>query len=50
MSKSTCLKPMIKFATTMVKVFGPEYLRELNPADTSRFIAIGEARGSPCII
>ena len=30
MSESACLEGMVRFATTMVKVFGTESLRELN--------------------
>ena len=30
MGESTCLKTTVKFARTMVEVFGPEYLRDPN--------------------
>ncbi|XP_073353591.1 uncharacterized protein [Aegilops tauschii subsp. strangulata] len=47
MGESTCLKTTVKFARAMVKVFGAEYLRELNAHDTERLFDIGEARGFP---
>ena len=47
MRESTCLKTTVKFARAMVKVFGAEYLRELNAHDTERLFDIGEARGFP---
>ena len=28
MSERTCLEAMVRFATTVIKVFAPEYLRE----------------------
>ena len=36
---------MVRFATVVVEVFGPQYLREPTVADTERLLAILEARG-----
>ena len=47
MSESTCGDAMVRFATAMVEVFGPQYLREPNAQDTEKLLAIGEARGFP---
>ena len=43
--ESTCVKTTVKFARTVVQVFGAEYLRESNVQDTEKLLAIGEARG-----
>ncbi|XP_020146623.1 uncharacterized protein [Aegilops tauschii subsp. strangulata] len=45
MSESTHGDAMVRFATIVVKVFGPQYLREPTVADTERLLAISEARG-----
>ena len=50
MSESTCGDAMIRFATTVVEVFGPQYLREPIVADTERLLAISEARGWPGLL
>ncbi|XP_073367532.1 uncharacterized protein [Aegilops tauschii subsp. strangulata] len=47
MVESTCLKTTFKFASAVVEVFGPEYLREPNAQDTEKLFAITEARGFP---
>jgi len=47
MSESICLKALYRFCRVVVTVFGPEYLRELNAADTTRLLEINAARGSP---
>ncbi|XP_020179285.1 uncharacterized protein [Aegilops tauschii subsp. strangulata] len=45
MSERTCEYAMVRFATVVVSVFGPQYLREPTVADTKRLLAISEARG-----
>ena len=45
--ESTALESLRKFVTSVVQVFGPEYLRLLNEHDTARLLAIGESRGFP---
>ena len=47
MGESTCIEAMEHFVYTVVKVFGPKYLREPNAEDTARLLALGEARGFP---
>ena len=47
MGESTCIEAMEHFAYAVVKVFGKKYLREPNAEDTSRLLALGEARGFP---
>ncbi|XP_024315725.1 uncharacterized protein LOC106866059 isoform X1 [Brachypodium distachyon] len=44
---STALKSMKAFVRAIVEVFGDEYLRSPNEADTARLLAIGEGRGFP---
>jgi hypothetical protein len=39
-SESTCGDAMVRFATAVVEVFGPQYLREPTVADTERLLAI----------
>jgi len=43
--ESTPPESLRKFVTTIVQVFGPEYLRLPNEHDTARLLAIGESRG-----
>lgn len=43
MGKTTVLNTMLQFACTVVKVFGPEYLREPTVEDKN-MLAIGGAR------
>ncbi|XP_040258827.1 uncharacterized protein [Aegilops tauschii subsp. strangulata] len=45
MSERTCGDAMVRFATVMVEVFGPQYLRESTVADTERLLPISGARG-----
>ena len=47
MSESTCHKAMVRFATTMVKVFGSQYLREQTVVDAERLMTLWEARWWP---
>ena len=47
MSESTCLLSLYSFCMAVVEVFGPEYLREPNAADTERLLAINVERGFP---
>lgn len=47
MSESTCLESMYRFCKAVVAVFGPEYLREPNAADTTRLLAINADMGFP---
>ncbi|XP_073355558.1 uncharacterized protein [Aegilops tauschii subsp. strangulata] len=42
MSESTCGNAMVRFATSMVVVFGPRYMIERTVADTERLLAISE--------
>lgn len=37
---STCLEAVVKFSNTLVRVFGPKYLRELTVKDTEKVLAI----------
>ncbi|XP_020171446.1 uncharacterized protein [Aegilops tauschii subsp. strangulata] len=50
MSETTCGDAMVRFATVVVEVFGPQYLREPTVADTERLLAILEARGWPGLL
>ncbi|XP_073360432.1 uncharacterized protein [Aegilops tauschii subsp. strangulata] len=50
MSESTCGDAMVRFATAMVEVFGPQYLREPTMANTERLLAILEARSWLCLL
>jgi hypothetical protein len=50
MSESTCGDAMVPFATAVVEVFGPQYLREQTVADTQRLLAISKARGWPGLL
>ena len=45
MSESTCLLSLYSFCKAVVAVFGPEYLRQPNAADTERLLATNTARG-----
>nr|XP_020195501.1 uncharacterized protein LOC109781306 [Aegilops tauschii subsp. strangulata] len=46
MSESTCLLSLYNFCKAVVAVFGPEYLRQPNAADTERLLATNATRGS----
>ncbi|KAE8786778.1 Small RNA degrading nuclease 5 [Hordeum vulgare] len=46
----TCGDAMVRFATDLVKVFGPEYLIEPTVADTECLLAISEAREWPGLL
>ena len=48
--KSTCGNAMVRFATAMIEVFGPQYLREPIMANTETLLAISEARGWPGLL
>ena len=50
MSERTCGDAMVRFATTVVEVFGPQYLREPTVADTERLLPVSEARGWPGLL
>ncbi|XP_073357819.1 uncharacterized protein [Aegilops tauschii subsp. strangulata] len=50
MSESTSGEAMVRFATAVVEVFGPYYLREPTVADIERLLAISEARGWPGLL
>ncbi|XP_073362973.1 uncharacterized protein [Aegilops tauschii subsp. strangulata] len=45
MSESTCGDAMVRFATAVVEVFGPQYLREPTVADTERLLATQKQEG-----
>ena len=45
--EDTTLKCVRIFAKTVIRVFGPEYLRAPNEEDTKRLMAMNEARGWP---
>ncbi|XP_020170104.1 uncharacterized protein [Aegilops tauschii subsp. strangulata] len=47
MSEFTCLLSLYNFCKAVVAVFGPEYLRQPNAADTERLLATNAARGFP---
>ena len=47
MSESTCLLSLYNFCKAVVAVFGPEYLRQPNAADTERLLATNAARVFP---
>ena len=47
MSESTCLASLYMFYKAVVAVFGAEYSRVPNAADTTRWLAINESRGFP---
>ena len=51
MSKSTCGDAMVRFATVVVEVFVPQYLREPTIADTERLLTSSEAHegGQVCL-
>ncbi|EMS51162.1 Small RNA degrading nuclease 5 [Triticum urartu] len=44
LSKSTCRDATVRFSTTVVEVFGPQYLREPTEADTERLLATPEGK------
>ncbi|XP_020152927.1 uncharacterized protein [Aegilops tauschii subsp. strangulata] len=50
MSQSTCGDAMVRFVTTVVEVFRPQYLGEPTVADTERILAISETRGWPGLL
>ncbi|XP_073363603.1 uncharacterized protein [Aegilops tauschii subsp. strangulata] len=47
MSENTCRGVVARFATVVVEVFGPRYLREPTVADTERLLGISKARRWP---
>ena len=47
MSESTCLLSLYSFYRAVVAVFGLEYLRQPNAADTERLLPINTDRGFP---
>lgn len=47
---NTVIESLKKFVTTIVEVFGDEYLRAPNTDDLKRLLAIGERRGFPGIL
>ncbi|XP_020161215.1 uncharacterized protein [Aegilops tauschii subsp. strangulata] len=50
MSESTCRDAMVRFATAVVEVYGPQYMKEPTVADTERLVEISEARGWPGLL
>ena len=50
MSESICGDDMVRFATVVVEVFGPQYLREPTMVDIERLLAISEAKGWPGLL
>ncbi|XP_040258881.1 uncharacterized protein [Aegilops tauschii subsp. strangulata] len=50
MSEDTCGNAMVRFATAVVEMFGPQYLREQTVADTERLLATLEVRGWPGLL
>ncbi|XP_020242995.1 uncharacterized protein LOC109821221 [Asparagus officinalis] len=45
--ESTAIESLGRFAKTIVKIFGDEYLRSPTDEDTARLLAIGKQRGFP---
>ncbi|XP_073363602.1 uncharacterized protein [Aegilops tauschii subsp. strangulata] len=45
MSEFTCLLSLYNFCKVVMAVFGPEYLRQPNAADTKRLLASNAVRG-----
>lgn len=45
MGEGTCIEAMVKFTYTMIKVFGPEYLREQTIEDTKKLMDVEAERG-----
>jgi len=45
--ESTALESLRKFVRAVVEIFGDEYLRYPNEADTARLLALGEQQGFP---
>ena len=50
MFESTYRDAIVRFATVVVEVFGPQFVREPSVADTERLLAISEARGCPGLL
>ena len=50
MSENTCRGAVARFATVVVEVFGPRYLREPTVADTERLLGISKARRWPSLL
>ncbi|XP_073354984.1 uncharacterized protein [Aegilops tauschii subsp. strangulata] len=50
MSESTCADAMVRFATAVVEVFRPRYLRKPTVSDTDRLLAISKVRGWPGLL
>ena len=45
--ESTALESLRRFVAAVVEIFGDEYLRYPNEADTARLLAMGEQQGFP---
>ena len=45
--ESTALESLRRFVAAVVEIFGDEYLRYPNEADTARLLALGEQQGFP---
>jgi hypothetical protein len=50
MSESTVLKTVKEFATTVVEVFGDEFLRPPSESELQHILLVNEARGFPGMI
>jgi hypothetical protein len=50
MGKSTVLKTLKEFVSTIITVFGDEYLRPPSPAELEHILSVNEARGFPGMI
>ena len=50
MGESTILEAVGKFTRTIVRLFAPEYLRQLNEHDLAGLLEVAEARGFPGMI
>jgi hypothetical protein len=50
MGESTVLKTVKEFITTVIKVFGDEFLRPPSESDLHNILSVNEARGFPDMI